>query len=133
MTLIYFLSPFVGYLIAGSIKLCINVIINKKFSLNLIGMGGMPSTHTSVVSSPLTLAIIHEGIDQPLVGIGGALLVIVIIDAMDLRRKIGNHAVLINKLTKNHDKLRERTGHNFIEVIGGLLTGIFAGYLLSFC
>tara|TARA_X000000950_G_C13553845_1_gene512695 strand:- start:164 stop:574 length:411 start_codon:yes stop_codon:yes gene_type:complete len=128
----YFFSPLFGYLFAGTLKFIIRSIKYGKIELRLMGMGGMPSNHTTIVTTPLTLIIINEGIDHPLVGLGMALLVIVIIDALDLRRKISKHAVIINRLNQSKNFLRENIGHNIFEIIGGILTGILTGFIYSF-
>jgi len=132
MALIYILSPLFGYLFAGTIKFIITSIKHGKIELRLIGMGGMPSNHTTIVTTPLTLVIINEGIDHPIVGVGMALLLIVIIDALDLRRKISKHAVIINRLNQSKNTLRENIGHNIFEIIGGILVGILTGFFCSF-
>lgn len=132
MSFLYFISPFIGYLSCGILKFIINVLKNKTFTLKHIGMGGMPSNHTTIVTTPLALIIINEGLDHPIVGIGAGLLLIVIIDAVDLRKKISEHAIMINKELKNEHKLKERIGHSVSEIIGGLITGCFIAFLLTF-
>ena len=92
MYIIYLISPFIGFFAAGSIKFFLNLVTYKKFSLSFIGLGGMPSNHTTIVTTPLALIVINEGPNSPIVGIGAAILLIVIIDALDLRNKVGFHA-----------------------------------------
>jgi acid phosphatase family membrane protein YuiD len=49
------------------------------------------------------------------------------LDASSLRRQVGKHAAMINKLTiesKDRTPLRERMGHTRIEIIAGILVGI---------
>ena len=113
----------------------INIIKYKKIDLKFVGMGGMPSTHTSIATAPLTLCVLDEGFDTPIIGIGVAFLLITIIDALDLRKKISHHAKLINSLLLDKNRktqLRENINHKFIEIIGGIFSGMFAGYLLYY-
>ena len=131
----YLASPFIGYIFGGGLKFVINVIKNKKIDFGFIGMGGMPSTHTSIATAPLTLCIYNNGINDPIVGVGVAFLLITIIDALDLRKKISNHASQLNKLlktTKTKKLLKENINHNVFEILGGIFTGICAGFFTFF-
>ena len=47
----FILILFLTWLINGSIKFIINFFIFKKGALKLVGYGGFPSTHTSIISS----------------------------------------------------------------------------------
>lgn len=52
---------------------------------------------------------------------------IVMLDANSLRRQVGKHAVVINRLAASevtHAKLRERMGHTRMEILAGVLVGI---------
>lgn len=121
---IYISAIILGYLTAGGLKFLIRSIQLGNIQRNGFGMGGMPSTHTTIVSSVAFMVGRKEGYDTALFGIAAALVFIVIIDAMDLRKKIESHAVALNKVNPNF-QLRSRIGHSAWEVVGGLVTGFF--------
>lgn len=60
------------------------------------------------------------------------MMLIVFIDAIDLRKKISLHAKYINQLAEKENTvlLREQTGHTFIEAAAGIVLGLLIGYLL---
>ena len=135
MDLSYLLTPFIAWLIAGCLKFFINSICTKKLALGLIGYGGLPSNHSAIVSSMATLIALKEGIHHPAFGVAITLAFIVMLDASSLRRMVGKHAVVINKLAVNvdaaHISLRERVGHTPIEILAGILTGVVVARVMS--
>jgi len=123
----YVLTPFLAWLVAGVMKFTINSIKARQLAFGLIGYGGLPSNHSTIVSSMAALIALKEGIAHPAFGVAITLALIVILDASSLRRQVGKHAVAINYLTaasKASDPLRERMGHTRIEVAAGILVGI---------
>lgn len=130
---IYIGLPFAAWGISGCIKFLVNYAKYGNEAKNLIGYGGFPSTHTTVLSSVVFFTGFESGVNTPLFTLGLGSLVILIIDAHGLRRKVGQQAVMINKLCKNmgieHEPLRERMGHTWLEIIGGLLIGSCIGYI----
>lgn len=123
----YALTPFLAWLTAGVIKFIINSFKAKQLAFGQIGYGGLPSNHSAIVSSMTTLIAFKEGIDHPAFGVALTLAFIVILDANSLRRQVGKHAVVINKLAAtmlDHQSLRERMGHTHIEIAVGILVGI---------
>lgn len=123
----YALTPFLAWLTAGVIKFIINSFKAKQLAFGQIGYGGLPSNHSAIVSSMTALIAFKEGIDHPAFGVALTLAFIVILDANSLRRQVGKHAVVINKLAAtmlDHQTLRERMGHTRIEIAAGILVGI---------
>ena len=129
---IYLITPFVAWLLAGSLKFLINSIRAKKLAFGLIGYGGMPSNHSAIVSSVAAIIAFKEGIEHPAFGVAIALAFIVLLDASSLRRQVGKHAEAINALQTNPNApvLRERMGHTKAEILGGILTGTLTAYIL---
>lgn len=122
-----FLKPFTHYFKTG--------IWNwSQFSAS----GGLPSSHSSVVSS-ITLAIgLKEGFDSSLFALAFVMSCIVAYDAMNVRYFAGENIrmtkLLIDELQeilpsiltadKNFDRLKEVLGHTTVEVCCGYLLGI---------
>lgn len=133
MDLSYLITPFFAWLIAGCAKFAINSIKAKQLAFGLVGYGGLPSNHSSIVCSAAAIIAFKDGIDTPAFAVAIALAFIVMLDANSLRQQIGKHAIALNKLnTKHQDKpLRERMGHTRIEIFAGILTGIFSAWLVA--
>lgn len=127
MNYAYVLTPFLAWLVAGSMKFMINSIKARRLAFSLIGYGGLPSNHSAIVSSMATLIALKEGLDHPAFGVAFTLACIVVLDANSLRRQVGNHAQTINRLAAkdaSHRPLRERMGHTRLEISAGILVGI---------
>lgn len=133
MDVSYLITPFFAWLVAGCTKFIINSIRAKQLAFGLIGYGGLPSNHTSIVCSATALIAFKESIAHPAFGIGVALCFIVMLDANSLRQKVGQHAVLLNQLNANAEEkpLRERVGHTKIEIFAGVITGILCAWIVS--
>jgi acid phosphatase family membrane protein YuiD len=131
----YLVTPFSAWLVTGLLKFIVNSLKAKKLAFGLIGYGGFPSNHSSIVSSMAALIAFKEGIGHPAFGVALTLAFIVILDAHSLRRQIGKHAVVINQMTKassGDPSLRERMGHTASEILAGVLVGIGVGRCLAF-
>ena len=136
----YLITPFLAWLIAGTTKFLINSIKSKKLAFELIGYGHWPSNHSAIVSSVVTLIALKEGLEDPAFGVALTLAFVVIMDASSLRRQIGRQAAAINRLyaldlstsieKQNHLILRERVGHNYIEILSGLIVGILVAVII---
>lgn len=130
----YLITPFLAWLAAGCIKFLINSIRAKKLAFSLIGYGGLPSNHSAIVSSMTALIVLNEGIYSPAFGVALTLSFIVLLDANSLRRAVGQHAVLINQLVKDNIEvkpLRERMGHSKVEIVAGIVVGIFVAIIIK--
>ncbi|MBA4018978.1 MAG: acid phosphatase [Pirellula sp.] len=127
----FVLAPFVSWLCSGLLKFLINSVRARSFAFSEIGYGGFPSTHTAIVTAPAATIAFRESVAHPAFAVAMALVMIVILDAMSLRRRIGEHASLLNLLSDRHNRLRERLGHRPHEVVGGICVGIVCGYLLA--
>lgn len=130
----YALTPMIAWFAAGTLKFMVNFIRFPRQAVNLIGNGGFPSTHTTVISSTVFLIGLAEGMSAPVFGLGVAVLMVTIIDALGIRRAVGKQASAINRhiLPGNTTQplLRERQGHDPVEVLGGLVLGFILAYIL---
>lgn len=128
----YAVAPLLAYLLAGSLKFLVNSVRLRRLATAEIGVGGFPSTHTAIVSSVLALSALREGISSAAFGVSLALTLVVVVDAVDLRRKVGRHASAINALLRASGSadapLRERTGHSVVEVLGGFAVGALSAF-----
>lgn len=131
----YALVPMIAWFAAGTLKFIVNYIRFSKEAVNLIGNGGFPSTHTTVISSTVFLIGLGEGFASPMFGLGVAVMMITIIDAMGIRRAVGKQATAINRYLVSEKSeqpiLRERQGHKPVEVLGGLVLGFLLAFVLN--
>lgn len=129
----YAITPFFTWLLAGCTKFAVNSIRARKFALDQIGYGGLPSNHSAIVSSVAALIAIREGIGHPAFGVAIALAFIVVLDANSLRQQIGKQAQAINRLNNGTtaDPLRERMGHTRVEIAAGITVGILSAWIIS--
>lgn len=130
----YAIAPFVGYFTAGGLKFAVNCVRSGRLAFDQIGLGGLPSTHTTIVTTVAALIGFRAGADTPAFSVALALLCIGVIDAMDLRQRIGTHARLIKQALPDQveaGRLRESMGHSPVEIAAGLITGVVLGFAIA--
>ncbi len=125
-----FAIPLVAGLIAESFKL-IGVLYRKsKIELHdILQSGGLPSGHTVFVSALVTTVFLIDGCRSVTFAISFALAVVVMYDAMKLRRATGRHAEELNRIV-GEVKYVERLGHSPFEVMMGTFMGVGIALIL---
>ncbi|HXD09020.1 MAG TPA: divergent PAP2 family protein [Anaerolineales bacterium] len=122
-----------AWLLAQVIKMPLNYLYTRRWNWALLlTTGGMPSSHSSLMTGTVFAIGLYYGFDNPLFALGVAITMIVTYDAGGVRRQAGIHAqrinVLFGELLKGHPvsekDLREVLGHTPLEVIGGILLGL---------
>ena len=126
-------SIFLSILIAGAVSQILKIIIitikhRQKFSFNdLIVTGGMPSTHSALVSSLAAIIFLEQGLSA-LFFVVLTFSLIVLRDSMGIRRSVGEEGKAIEKIAKYEsiqiDRFRYALGHTPIEVAAGLVIGL---------
>lgn len=140
------LASIFSWLIAQFIKTSISLIYGRIHSLtdlfeNLIWKtGGMPSSHSALVTSLCVTIAFRNGIDSDIFVFSLAFFFVVIRDAFGVRRSTGIQAKKINEIgnelsRKNiitsYKVLKEVLGHTPTEVICGCVLGFFVGLAFS--
>jgi hypothetical protein len=74
----YAVTPLLAWLVAGSLKFAINSVRAGRPAFGLIGYGGLPSNHTTIVASIAALIALREGLDSPVFGLAVAVCFVVI-------------------------------------------------------
>lgn len=123
-----------SWLAAQVIKTVIHLLVERKLEWDrLVGMGGMPSSHTAFVFSLCLMMGIQQGFQSPAFAISFALAAVVIYDAMGVRRETGKQGALLNRIVREvliegkritEDELKELVGHTPLEVLGGLVLSV---------
>lgn len=121
-----FLIPVLAWVIAQGIKTIV-LSFQKGFSWRwLIQGGSMPSGHSAICVSTLTVIGYYEGIGSSLFLLAFVMTCLFLYDAMNIRYEGGKHAQLLNQLFhKDSDRkpLQESLGHTPLEVLAGSLLG----------
>lgn len=137
---IILMSALTAWFIAQILKTITSYWKSKEFNAErLVGAGGMPSSHTSLVVALASAVAFHDGLDSPLFAVASVSAAIVMYDAAGVRRAAGKQAKVINKLvremkaehTVRDTRLKELLGHTPLEVLAGALLGITIAYLFS--
>jgi len=125
---------FISWFIAQFIKVVTVLIKTKRIDFRrFIGSGGMPSSHSSFVTSLTASVAITEGFSSTAFAISVVLALVVMYDAAGVRRAAGQQAKILNKIVeewehadfaKTDKRLKELLGHTPFEVFAGAILGI---------
>jgi len=129
-----FWAGIAAWVIAQILKLVVHIRRTGKFDpAFLLRLGGMPSSHSAtVVAVAVSIGLLH-GFGSSLFVLALTFAVIVMIDAQSVRRAAGQQARLLNQIVDelfrehhlSQQKLAELIGHTPMEVLLGLLLGVF--------
>ena len=139
-----FMSAGIGWLLAQILKVLTGMFKERKFSLValLFATGGMPSSHTACVVALTTAATISYGFGSFEFAIAFFFAMVVMIDAMGVRRETGEQAKLLNRLVEDFfdpkkgfvsedwKKFKELVGHTPLQVLAGAGVGLVVPMLL---
>lgn len=134
----YLYVPILMWMGIQTFKVIYDLVTTKKFNFKrILGAGGMPSSHSAVVTSLATLVGKNEGITSPIFAVAIIFAFVVMYDAAGVRRAAGKQAKLLNKLVETPglsgvqvgEKLVEVLGHTPTQVIVGATIGVIAGLI----
>ncbi|NLM50058.1 MAG: divergent PAP2 family protein [Clostridiaceae bacterium] len=132
-----------AWAVAQILKVIIALIEEKRIDFTrLVGSGGMPSSHSSFVTSLATAVGRIKGFESVDFAITAVLALVVMYDAAGVRRSAGEQAKILNKIAEYLDnptddeqfmekKLKELVGHSPFEVFMGALLGIAIAVLFT--
>ncbi len=117
--------------IAQFSKLIFELISNKKWRPGvLIETGGMPSSHSALVTGTAAGVGLQLGFNDPIFALASTIAFIVMYDASGIRRSAGLTAAKVNQISKENiqnfsaeTRLKESLGHTKIEVLVGSILG----------
>ena len=134
----YIITILFAWLGAHAIKYAISFVKKEKRNLraHLFISGGMPSSHSAAVVSMTTMIALRDGISSGLFGMAALFALIVMYDALKVRRSSGEQGLAIRQLikeTKSRIKSpRVAMGHTPLEVSLGAALGVFVGIIVFF-
>lgn len=112
---IYFLVPVIVWWLAQVSKVLIDSYMGNAFTLrSLWSSWGMPSAHSTLTSSVLTMVVLLEDIFSTMTMVVVIFSILIRYDAANVRYESGKHAQYINSLkdemhkVMTHDHLSER-------------------------
>ena len=135
----YLITPFAVWFGIQLFKLIWDLVETKKFNFKrILGAGGMPSSHSAVVTSLTTMVGRAYGIESPIFAIAVVFSIVVMYDAGGVRRAAGKQAELLNKIVETpgltgvevSGKLVEVLGHTPKQVFVGAIIGIIVGLIV---
>lgn len=134
------IAALVAGLTAQMLKVVIELIRTRRLSLlRFFDNGGMPSSHTALVTA-LTIGVGRDA------GLGSALFAVTLLfslyfvfEAAGLRMEVGNQARTLNELVDelrhthhlDRERLKELVGHTWGEVFGGFIYGAIVAAVAS--
>lgn len=132
----YLITILFAWLGAHLVKYIISSIKKEKRTLRayLFVSGGMPSAHSAAVVAMVTIIGLKNGFSSGLFGMALLFAIIVMYDAMKVRRSSGEQGLAIYRLikeTKSKMELpRVAKGHSLEEVALGALLGLVVGFVV---
>lgn len=131
------LSPYIiaiglAWIVAQGMKfLIVTVRAGVVDYRQLYKSGSMPSVHSATSMALLTVIALRDGTDSALFGIAALFTVIVMYDAVMVRRSTGEQGAAIEALIKEQKSRvrppRSAKGHEPVEVAVGMLLGLAVG------
>lgn len=134
----YIYIPILLWFFIQLFKVICDLVTTKKFNFKrIMGAGGMPSSHSAIVTSLATMIGKYEGVDTPIFALSLIMAFIVMYDACGVRRAAGKQAALLNKIIDTpgltgvqvSERLVEVLGHTPVQVFIGALIGVVVGII----
>jgi acid phosphatase family membrane protein YuiD len=132
--------PVCAWAIAQLLKVVVILVRRRQLDLRyLVASGGMPSSHSALVSALATSVALIEGAASIVFGISAIIALIVMYDSAGVRQSVGKQSVVLNRIIRElrlrhtmaglERDLREFIGHTSFQVIVGGLLGIAISWL----
>ncbi len=137
----YILAIVVGWTLSQLIKSVIAMTSHRRLSIRgtMFVSGGMPSSHSATIMAVWTTILLLDGFNSGLFGLASVIALIVLYDAVKVRRSSGEQgAAIVALLVETKSKIahpRVAMGHTPQEVLAGSVLGIVVGlgvYLIGF-
>ena len=132
----YIIISIVSMVVAQWAKVFTKYFIRREWDWTAaFATGGMPSSHTALVTALAVSIGLIEGFGSIFFAITFVFGMVIAHDSMGIRYEAGKHASVLNRIVedinvilqnkdRSEEKLKDLLGHHPIEVIGGFLLGI---------
>ncbi len=134
------LVPAIAWCVAQVLKVIVASVRDKRLNLSyLTTMGGMPSSHATLVCALATIVAIVYGVNSAVFAIAAFLALIVMYDAAGVRQTVSTQSTILNRILEElfkgnpafQQRLRELIGHTKFEVAAGAGLGVLLAFLLA--
>lgn len=133
------MNALLAWATAQLLKFFIYLAVNRTIDWKrLTGDGGMPSGHSATVTALAVTSGLEYSCASPAFAVCVVLAIIVMHDAMGVRREAGRHAKAINELLETLSsqqepdvKLKEFLGHTPMQVCCGAVLGFAVAWILG--
>jgi acid phosphatase family membrane protein YuiD len=135
-------APCIAWLLAQTAKVLVALVQEREFRPSLMTTsGGMPSSHSALVSALATSAAMEGGLNSEVFAVSAILALVVMYDSAGVRKSVGQQAAVLNRmmqefrlrrtipLAEMQDDLKELVGHTSFQVIIGCVLGIAVAWL----
>lgn len=133
----FLIIPIIAWATVQLFKFISDALTNRRINFKrLVETGGMPSSHSSTVTSLMTAIGLSEGFSSAIFAVSFVFSIIVMYDAAGVRRAAGKQATILNQLINSNqvkvdtnEKLKELLGHTPFQVFVGAIYGIIVGII----
>lgn len=127
----------IACLLAQFLKLLFDFVKNRQVNFHLlIESGGMPSSHSALVTALATSIGQTVGWSSTEFALASIFAIIVMYDAAGVRRAAGDQARVINQIVElfednqfTEDRLKEILGHTPLQVLVGSILGVVIAWV----
>ncbi|MGZ3581823.1 MAG: divergent PAP2 family protein [Ktedonobacterales bacterium] len=133
-------ASLLSWLLAQLIKTVRALMITRKLNLSyIVASGGMPSSHSALVTGLATAVARIDGLNSTEFALAAVLAGVVMYDAAGVRLAVSKQARILNYMLDdffyhrglNEKRLHELIGHTPIQVFAGAVLGLFVGLLFT--
>lgn len=123
----------VAWALAQTLKVVVVLWRERQLDLwRLTSAGGMPSSHSALVSALATEVAVKDGVQSTTFALAVVFAAVVMYDAAGIRQAVSIQARILNRMLDEYfkrqrfseERLRELLGHTRVEVFAGSLLGI---------
>jgi acid phosphatase family membrane protein YuiD len=130
---IYLIVPAVAWFVAQTLKALLELNKPKQHrNREFFRSGSMPSVHSTMVASLLTVLGVRQGVDSPLFAVAAVMAAIVLYDAVNVRRSVGEQGDTLRKLVAKDGEqpFFIAYGHKLSEILIGFMLGVLIALAL---
>lgn len=133
-------AAFFAWALAQISKIFYELFCQRKLIISrLVSSGGMPSSHSALVTGLAAATGRQLGVTSPIFAVTVVLASIVMYDAAGVRRAVSIQARILNQMIEEafqgspmaEKRLRELIGHTPVQVFVGALLGLVVGLLIT--
>lgn len=128
----YVIVPFLTWFSIQLFKLIYDMFTTRKFNFKrILGAGGMPSSHSAVVTSLAMMIGFENGFNSSIFALSWVFACVVMYDAAGIRRAAGKQAHILNKIIETPGLTGVEVSERLVEVLGHTPTQVIVGAIIG--